>query len=327
MVRITIVGFGQLGRGVLEAIKRNDDMELSSIITRRPEDVRKELDGSVAVYHLDQLKKSFSTKKSEVAILCVGSKDDVAKIGPQVAAKYNTVCSFDIHEEIEEYSLRIRPIAEENGKVYMLSNGFDPGFFSLIRFIGDAVLPESKIYTFYGPGVSQGHSNAARSVSGVKDAKSYTMPVQESVDRIRRGEMPTLSKRQMIWRKVFVVPKKGADTDKIRSDIVGMPLQFDQYYTEVHFISQAEMEEEHHASPHGGFVIIVGVTGNGNKQIMEYSLNLESNPEFTSSVLVAFARAAFKMSLFGHSGAFVAGQTPLFNISPLSPRELLRYFM
>ncbi len=321
MIRIAIVGFGNLGRGVLRATERCDDIEVVAIFTRRPQEVCVQTQ-NIPIFHYEKIFEEGMKKSIDVAILCGGSKNDIPIQGPQIAEHYNAVCSYDIHEDIFGYGMKVHRIAGKNKKTYMLANGFDPGFNSLFRTIGDAVLPGSKIYTFYGPGVSLGHSNAAKTVVGVKNAKSYTLPVEESVERIKAGETPDLSKRETIWRKVFVAPEDDVDKDEIRREITEMPGQFDEYYTEVHFISEEEMEKNHSASPHGGFVLISGTTGDGNRQIMEFKLTLGSNPEFTGSVLVAYARAAHEMNLSGTFGAYVASQVPLALISPRGITEL-----
>ena len=323
MIRIAIVGFGNLGRGVLRAAERCNDIEVFAIFTRRPGDVSKEIQHIPVFDHMELFVNHEIKKVIDVAILCGGSKDDVPTQSRWIARHYNMVCSYDVHSDIARLCVEVDLIARESGNIYLISNGFDPGFNSLFRTIGDAILPGSKIYTFYGPGVSLGHSNAARGVFGVKDAKSYTLPVEDSVRRIRAGETPELSKRETIWRKVFVVPEEGADEDEIRKQIRQMPGQFDEYHTDVHFISEEIMKKEHSASPHGGFVLVSGTTGDGNKQIMEFKLDLGSNPEFTASVLVAYARAAYRLNKTGICGSLVGSEVPIAAISPRSLGELI----
>jgi len=278
-INIALVGYGNVGRGVEEALKLNTDTELAVVLTRRPEQVRKELK-EVQVFHIEEDPGDIQI---DVAILCGGSKEDIPIQGPKFAERFNTVDSFDTHAEIPSYFQKMDSIAKERGHVHVISAGWDPGIFSLMRVLGDAFLPQSKQYTLWGEGVSQGHSDAARKVEGVQDARAYTIPIEQAVQRVRTGEAPEFTKREMHKRLVYVVAEEGADTERIRGEIVTMPHYYDEYDTEVLFISKEAMLEEHSKLPHGGFVLASGVTGKGNKQILEYRCQLESNPEFTAN--------------------------------------------
>jgi len=327
MIKIAVVGLGNLGRGVVEAVKRNPDMELVAVFTRRLAQLKKEI--KVPVYHTED-KKSWSGATMidiDVVILCGGSKEDTPIQGPEFAKHFSTVDSFDTHTEIPAYFQKMDAAARSYGNVSIISAGWDPGIFSLERILGDAFLPQSKHYTFWGKGVSQGHSDAARKVGGVLDARQYTIPIEEAIRQVRGGQTPDFSKREMHKRLVYVVVKEGVDQEKIRQEIANMPNYFDGYDTEVIFITQEEMEREHSAYPHGGFVLTSGATGNGNKQVLEYRLKLESNPEFTANVLIACARAAFRLSKVGEYGAYTMLDFPLSLLSPHSPETLLSEYM
>lgn len=318
-INVGIVGYGNVGRGVKQALEKNADMKLVAILTRRPEQVRKEIK-DVHVFHTDEpLSKSVEI---DVAVLCGGSRKDMPIQGPKFAEKYNTVDSFDTHADIPRYFKKMDYIAKKHGNVSIISAGWDPGIFSLERVLGGAFLPESKRYTFWSKGVSLGHSDAARRVKGVLDAIQYTIPVEEAIQRIRAGDAPDFSKREMHKRVVYVVPEKGADLKKIRKEITEMPKYFEGYDTEVIFITEKEMKK-HSTFPHGGFVFTSGVTGDGNKQILEYRCQLENNPEFTANVLVACARAAYRLNEKGYRGAFTLVDFPLRFLSPYSG-EFLR---
>lgn len=315
-IRIGIAGYGNLGRGVESAIAQNADMELVGVFTRRsPEDVQL-LSDVVPVHTLDSV-KDFQDK-IDVLILCGGSKNDLPEQGPALSSLFNTVDSFDTHSKIPDYFEAVDKSATPNGKTAIISVGWDPGLFSINRLYGEAVLSEGATYTFWGKGLSQGHSDAVRRVAGVKGAVQYTIPVPDAVDRVRSGSLPELSTREKHTRECYVVLEDGADAAEVERAIVTMPDYFTDYDTTVNFISVEELKRDHSAMPHGGFVIRSGKTGEGNAQVMEYSLKLGSNPEFTSSVLVAYARAAFRLNKNGDVGA-----KTVFDIAPglLSPKS------
>ena len=301
-MRIGIVGYGNLGRGVESAIRQNADMELVAVFTRRsPESVKIRTAG-VPVLHTDE---AVGMKDQiDVMILCGGSAKDLPEQTPDFAKHFNVIDSFDTHANIPAHFERVDEAAKAGGKVAVISVGWDPGLFSLNRMYAGAILPEGKDYTFWGKGVSQGHSDAIRRIEGVLDARQYTIPVPEALKAVRAGENPELTTRQKHTRECFVVSEEGADLARIEREIVTMPNYFADYDTTVHFISMEELRREHGGIPHGGVVIRSGKTGwNGeNSHIIEYSLKLDSNPEFTSSVLVAYARAAYRLSTEGVSG-------------------------
>lgn len=313
MAKVAICGYGNLGRGVEKALSNpaNRDMELVAIFTRRnPEDIHPV--SGVEVIHIDEIYNY--ADKIDVVILCGGSAKDLPEQGPKVAQYFSTVDSFDTHAKIPEYYAKMNAASHMN--VSIISVGWDPGMFSLARLYGGAILPDGRDYTFWGTGVSQGHSDAIRRVDGVLDAKQYTVPIEEAMNRVRAGENPELSTREKHKRVCYVVAKEGADLERIEREIKEMPNYFADYDTTVYFVSKETLEKEHSAMPHGGFVIRSGNTG-GNKQVIEYSLKLESNPEFTGSILVAYARAAFWMKRNGVSGA-----RTVFDVAPawLSPK-------
>lgn len=322
MINIGIVGYGNMGRGAKKAVTKNPDMKLVAIFTRRPEQVKTEVT-DVPVFHTEKAFSPLLRKKVDVMILCGGSKEDIPVQGPEFAEHFSTVDGFDTHADIPAYFQKMNSIAKKNGNVCIISTGWDPGIFSLERILGDAFLPGSKPYTFWGKGVSQGHSDAARKVEGVLDARQYTIPVEEAIRQVRAGGTPNFSKREMHLRLVFVVAAEGADQERIRREIIEMPKYFDEYDTEVRFIGKEEMARDHSAYPHGGFVMTSGNSGDGNKQILEYRCQLESNPEFTASVLVACARAACRMKEKGYRGAYTLLDFPLGLMSPRSS-EVLR---
>ena len=301
-IRIGILGYGNLGRGVESAIAHNEDMELVGVFTRRnPENVKvrtagvKVLEASELEHMQDQI---------DVLVLCGGSATDLPVQTPKYAADYNVVDSFDTHARIPEHFADVDAAAKKGGKIGIISCGWDPGMFSLNRLYANCILPEGQDYTFWGKGVSQGHSDAIRRIPGVQDARQYTIPVESALESVRRGENPELTTREKHTRECFVVAKEGADKAAIEEAIVTMPNYFSDYDTTVHFISQEELDRDHSGIPHGGMVFRTGVTGlNGeNKHVIEYKLTLDSNPEFTSSVLVAFARAAYRMYSEGQVG-------------------------
>ena len=301
-INVAICGYGNLGRGVERAIARNPDMQLVGIFTRR-DPLEVEPITGVAVYSVCDLTRKKWQEIIDVLILCGGSATDLPNQGPVYAGMYNTVDSFDTHAKIPVYFKAVNQAALGAGKTAIISTGWDPGMFSKNRLEIDAILPEAKLYTFWGPGVSQGHSDAIRRINGVKDARQYTMPVEEAMNQVRNGENPVLSVRQKHTRVCYVVAEEGADTAEIEKAITTMPNYFDEYDTTVSFITEEEMKEKHSGMPHGGSVIGCSVTGEGNNQVVEYSLKLDSNPEFTGPVLVAYARAAYRMNQRGLCGA------------------------
>lgn len=302
-IRIGIVGYGNIGRGVELAVARNEDMELKAVFTRRdPSSVKIHTKGA-AVKHMDDM---LSMKDEiDVMMLCGGSATDLPVMGPQIAADFNTIDSFDTHARIPEYFENVDKAAKAGKKIGIISVGWDPGMFSLNRLYAESVLPQGSTYTFWGKGVSQGHSDAIRRIEGVKDARQYTIPVPSSLEAVRSGETPELTTRQKHTRECFAVPEEGADLARIEKEIKEMPNYFADYDTTVHFISQEELDREHSGIPHGGFVIRSGKTGwdTEHRHIIEYSLKLDSNPEFTSSVIIAYARAAYRLAKEGLSGA------------------------
>ena len=310
MIRIAIAGYGNLGRGVESAVSKNDDMELVALFTRRnPEDIKTRT--GVPVYHIS--KASEMKDEIDVVILCGGSAKDLPEQTPELAKYFNVIDSFDTHAKIPEHFANVDEQSRKNGKVSIISVGWDPGMFSLNRLIGQAILPDGKDYTFWGKGVSQGHSDAIRRIEGVKDARQYTIPVQAALDAVRNGENPELTTRQKHLRECFVVAEEGADLARIENEIKTMPNYFADYDTTVHFISEEELMRDHKGIPHGGMVFRTGTTGfdNENKHIIEYRLQLDSNPEFTSSVLTAYARAAYRLNKSGECGC-----KTVFDIAP-----------
>lgn len=321
--RIGIFGYGNLGRGVECAIHQCDDMELVGVFTRRdPRSVSTVFDAPV--YSADSINEM--TDKIDVMIICGGSATDLPTQTPKIARLFNCIDSFDTHAKIPEHFDAVDCAARESGKVAMISVGWDPGMFSLNRLLGGAILPLGKDYTFWGKGVSQGHSDAIRRIDGVLDGKQYTIPVQEALDAVRSGSEPELSVRQKHIRECFVVAEEGADLARIESEIKNMPNYFADYDTTVHFISEEELQRDHAGIPHGGFVIRSGRTGESleNRHVIEYSLKLDSNPEFTASVLVAYARAVHRLYSEGQSGCKTVLDIPPAYISPKTGEELRR---
>ena len=309
-IRIGIVGYGNIGRGVEQAIKRNEDMELAAVFTRRdPASVKIATEG-VKVVHMDDM---LSMKDDvDVMVLCGGSATDLPVMGPQIAANFNTIDSFDTHAKIPEYFANVDKAAKEGNNISIISVGWDPGMFSLNRLYAESILVQGSTYTFWGKGVSQGHSDAIRRIPGVKNAIQYTVPVDEAVEQVRSGSEPELTTRDKHTRECYVVAEEGADKAEIENAIKTMPNYFDEYNTTVHFISEEELKRDHSKMPHGGFVIRTGETGEeGNKHVIEYSLKLDSNPEFTASVLIAYARAAYRLNQKGENGA-----RSVFDIAP-----------
>ena len=322
-IKIGILGYGNLSRGVESAIAQNPDMELVAVFTRRaPESIK--VHSGVPALNISELENY--RDKIDVLVLGGGSATDLPAQTPEYVKYFNVVDSFDTHATIPEHFENVDKAAKEAGKVGIISVGWDPGMFSLLRMISSAILPEGENYTFWGKGVSQGHSDAIRRIKGVKDARQYTIPVEEAVNRVRNGENPVLSTREKHMRECFVVVEDGADKAEIESEIINMPNYFSDYYTTVNFISEEELKREHMGLPHGGFVLRSGVTGfnKENKHIVEYKLKLDSNPEFTGAVVAAYARAAYKLSKEGASGCKTVFDIAPAYLSALSGEELRR---
>ena len=309
-IRIGIVGYGNIGRGVEQAIKRNEDMELAAVFTRRdPASVKVATEGAKVVHMDDMLSMKGDV---DVMVLCGGSATDLPVMGPEIAANFNTIDSFDTHAKIPEYFANVDKAAKEGNNISIISVGWDPGMFSLNRLYAESILVQGSTYTFWGKGVSQEHSDAIRRIPGVKNAIQYTVPVDEAVDQVRSGSEPKLTTRDKHTRECYVVAQEGANKAEIENAIKTMPNYFDEYNTTVHFISEEELKRDHSKMPHGGFVIRTGETGEeGNKHVIEYSLKLDSNPEFTASVLIAYARAAYRLNQKGENGA-----RSVFDIAP-----------
>lgn len=321
-IRVGILGYGNLGRGVELALRQNPDMTLAGIFTRRNPDTIQPLTGA-AVYPLEQ---ALSMKEEiDVMILCGGSATDLIEQSPEFARSFNIVDSFDTHARIPEHYRSVDQAAKEGGTIAVISAGWDPGLFSINRLYAGAVLPSGQDYTFWGPGISQGHSDALRRIAGVRDAKQYTLPVESALEEVRSGSNPALTTRQKHTRLCFVVAEERADQERIREEIVGMPNYFSDYDTTVEFISQDELDRDHRGMPHGGFVLRSGTTGlkGETRHLVEFSLKLDSNPEFTSSVLVAYARAAYKLAAEGQKGARTVLDIPPSALSPRPLEELI----
>lgn len=319
MIRIGIYGYGNLGRGIESAISQNEDMELVAVFTRRdPASVK--INSDAVVMHADDVLSMVD--KIDVMVLCGGSATDLPVQTPLLAKHFNVIDSFDTHAKIPEHFESVDKSASESGHVAMISVGWDPGMFSLNRMYAGAILPDGKDYTFWGKGVSQGHSDAIRRIDGVIDARQYTIPVDEALRSARAGEGKELTTREKHTRECFVVAKEGADLERIENEIKTMPNYFADYDTTVHFISKEELDKNHSGIPHGGFVIRSGVTGNGNKHVIEYSLKLDSNPEFTASVIVAYARAVARLAREGFKGCKTVFDVPPAYLSPKSGAQL-----
>ncbi len=320
-MKVAIVGYGNLGRGVEAAITQNSDMELFGVFTRRAPETLKTLTGA-RVFHIDDI---LNYKNDiDTLIICGGSATDLPEQSPYLAGHFNIVDSFDTHAKIPEHFQRVNDKANIGGKTALISAGWDPGMFSLNRLYAEAILPEGKDYTFWGKGVSQGHSDAVRRIDGVVDARQYTIPIDEAVERVRKGENPELTVREKHIRECFVVAEDGADKLRIENEIKNMPNYFADYETIVHFISVEEMKLNHSGIPHGGMVLRSGKTGlnKENKHIIEYKLTLDSNPEFTASVLVAFARAVCRMNKEGICGCKTVFDVAPSYLSPFSSEDL-----
>lgn len=326
-IRIGIWGYGNLGRGVECALKQNPDMELAGVFTRRdPKTVRILTEGA-SVYSTEDVEKMKDA--IDVMILCGGSATDLPVQTPKCAQMFHVVDSFDTHAKIPEHFAKVDEAAKGSGKIGIISIGWDPGMFSLNRMYANAILPSGTDYTFWGKGVSQGHSDAVRRIDGVKDAKQYTIPVDSALEAVRNGENPELTTRQKHTRECYVVAEEGADLARIENEITTMPNYFSDYDTTVHFISEEELKKNHSGIPHGGFVIRSGKTGwnEENTHVIEYSLKLDSNPEFTSSVLVAYARAAYRLSQEGQSGCKTVFDIPPAYLSASSSEELRKQLL
>ncbi|MDX9810910.1 MAG: diaminopimelate dehydrogenase [Bacteroidales bacterium] len=326
-IKIGIVGYGNLGRGVEYGIRQNRDMQLVAFFTRRDPSSLRTKSPDVPVVGYNDMKTYVG--KIDVMILCGGSATDLGSQTPEIVRMFNTVDSFDTHSRIPEFFKVVDEAARTSGHTGIISVGWDPGMFSIARVYANCILPEGKDYTFWGPGVSQGHSDAVRRISGVRNAIQYTLPVESAISAVRNGENPELTTRQKHTRVCYVVPEEGADLKTIEEKIKTMPAYFDEYDTTVHFINAAEFEKNHGRMNHGGFVFRSGATGEDgkNKHIIEYSLRLDSNPEFTSSALLAYARAAFRLSLKSDSGAKTVFDIAPALLSPLSSEELRRKFL
>ena len=323
-IRIGIMGYGNLGRGVECAVKHNPDMEVTAVFTRRDPQSLHPLTSTAAVYPAAEAAQH--KDEVDVLILCGGSATDLPEQTPEYVKYFNVVDSFDTHKRIPEHFDNVNKAAEETGHIGIISVGWDPGMFSLNRMYANAILPGGHDYTFWGKGVSQGHSDAIRRIDGVKDAKQYTIPVPEALEAVRAGKNPDLTTREKHTRECFVVCEEGADQARIEQEIKTMKNYFDEYDTTVHFISQEELDRDHSGIPHGGFVIRTGSTGweDENSHVIEYSLKLDSNPEFTSSVICAYARAAWKMAQEGQKGCRTVFDVPPAYLSALSGEELRR---
>lgn len=326
-IRIGILGYGNLGRGIECAVRQSDDLTLAAVFTRRDPANVKILTEGVTVYPVE---KAVEMKDQiDVMILCGGSATDLPVQTPEYAKHFNVIDSFDTHARIPEHFANVDAAAKESGKVAIISVGWDPGMFSLNRLYANAILPDGQDYTFWGKGVSQGHSDAIRRVEGVKDGKQYTIPVEEALEAVRSGKNPQLTTRQKHIRECFVVAQENADKAKIEAEIKNMPNYFADYDTTVHFITQEELERDHSGIPHGGFVIRSGKTGWNleNHHIIEYSLKLDSNPEFTASVLTAYARAAYKMNQEGAKGCKTVFDVAPAYLSARSAEDLRKHLL
>lgn len=321
-IRLGILGYGNLGRGVECAVRQNKDMELAAVFTRRDPQSVKILTETAAVCRVEDA--PLWKDKIDVLILCGGSATDLPVQTPEYVKYFNVVDSFDTHARIPEHFANVDAAAKESGKLGIISVGWDPGMFSLNRMYANAILPEGSDYTFWGKGVSQGHSDALRRIEGVKDAKQYTIPVEAALEEVRKGTNPQLTTRQKHTRECFVVLEEGADAARIEQEIKTMPNYFADYDTTVHFISEEELKKNHSGIPHGGFVLRSGVTGweKEHKHLIEYSLKLDSNPEFTSSVIVAYARATYRLACEGQTGCRTVFDIAPAYLSPKSGEEL-----
>ncbi len=326
-MKIGILGYGNLGKGVECAVKNSPDMELTCVFTRRDPSTVKLLTAGVPVYNVSEVEAH--KNDVDVLIICGGSATDLPKQTPEYAKYFNVIDSFDTHARIPEHFANVDKAAKDNGHIALISCGWDPGMFSLARLYANCILPDGNDYTFWGKGVSQGHSDAIRRIEGVKDGKQYTIPVDAALKSVRNGENPTLSTRQKHTRECFVVAEEGADKARIEKEIKEMPNYFADYDTTVHFISEEELKRDHSGIPHGGFVFRTGKTGWDKEfnNVIEYNLKLDSNPAFTSSVIAAFARAIYKMNKEGTTGCKTVFDVAPAYLSPLSGEEIRAHLL
>lgn len=326
IIRIGIMGYGNLGRGVEAAIQRQKDMELVAIFSRRGAQSVTPLDSSVEVRHVDEVLEFRDT--IDVMILCGGSATDLPVQTPEFSQYFNTIDSFDNHSQIPHHFEQVDHVAQESGKLSIISVGWDPGLFSLNRVLAETILPDGATYTFWGKGLSQGHSDAVRRIEGVRNGVQYTIPSERAINQVRQGEQPDFSTSDKHTRECYIVLEEGADATEIETTIKTMPGYFADYHTTVHFISDEELSRDHDTMPHGGMVIRSGHTGLDNHpQVYEFNLTLGSNPEYTASVLVAYARAAYRLNQRGEYGARTIFDITMADISPQSPEELRRLFL
>jgi len=320
-IRVAIAGYGNLGKGIESQLDKNTDMELVCIFSRRK---KSELDvkSKVPVVRMDNIEQW--KDKIDIVFLCGGSAKDLPIQGPKFASIFNTVCSFDTHAKALEYSEKMRKATENSNTIAMTSIGWDPGIFSHMRLLIKSILPNSKVYTFWGEGISQGHSDAIRKIEGVKDARQYTIPIKEAIERVRKGETPEFTPREMHKRVCYVVLEEGANKEKIEEEIKNMPNYFAEYDTGVYFISEKELLKNHSKLPHGGTVIGIGETSKGVKQVIEFSLNLNSNPEFTAAVLIAYGRATYKMWRSGERGYKNFSDVPVKYLSTMEYKDIIK---
>lgn len=326
-MKIGILGYGNLGKGVECAVKNNPDMELTCVFTRRDPSTVKLLTAGVPVYNVSDVEKH--KDEVDVLVICGGSATDLPKQTPEYAKYFNVIDSFDTHARIPEHFANVDKAAKDNGHIALISCGWDPGMFSLARLYANCILPDGNDYTFWGKGVSQGHSDAIRRIEGVKDGKQYTIPVESALNAVRNGENPTLTTRQKHTRECFVVAEEGADKARIEKEIKEMPNYFADYDTTVHFISEEELKRDHSGIPHGGFVFRTGKTGWDKEfnNVIEYNLKLDSNPAFTSSAIAAFARAIYKMNKEGQTGCKTVFDVAPAYLSPLSGEEIRAHLL
>lgn len=326
-MKIGILGYGNLGKGVECAIKHNPDMELTAVFTRRDPSSVKLLTEGVPVYNVADAKAH--ADEVDVLIICGGSATDLPKQTPEYAEYFNVIDSFDTHARIPEHFANVDKVAKANGHTALISCGWDPGMFSLNRLYANCILPGGTDYTFWGKGVSQGHSDAIRRIDGVKDGKQYTIPVEAALKAVRNGENPTLSTREKHVRECFVVAEEGADKARIEQEIKAMPNYFADYDTTVHFISEEELKRDHSGIPHGGFVFRTGTTGWNDEfnNVIEYSLKLDSNPAFTSSVIAAYARAVYRMNKEGMTGCKTVFDVAPSYLSSMSDDEIRAHLL
>ncbi len=326
-MKLAILGYGNLGKGVECAVKQNDDIELAAVFTRRDPASLQILTEGVPVYSIDEIQDH--QDEIDVLVICGGSATDLPKQTPEYAKYFNVIDSFDTHANIPAHFEAVDAAAKESGHTALISCGWDPGMFSLMRLYGNCILPEGQDYTFWGKGVSQGHSDAIRRIKGVRNAKQYTIPVDDALKAVRNCENPELTTRQKHTRECFVVAEEGADLAQIEKEIKEMPNYFADYDTTVHFISEEQLERDHAGIPHGGFVFRTGVTGwnKENSHIVEYNLKLDSNPEFTGSVIVAFARAINRLHCEGVNGCKTVFDIAPAYLSPLSAEELRAHML